>query len=243
MLNKTGIVKHTGAAPVQILFNVQNQMAVSILVDEDTTGYETINGRKIVRAGSPLTGSLENRGTPFSQATLEGSTKGVFTLQITTAFAADEKLTIEGVDYTCAAAEDVAGKKFAGANAAAQVTSLLKMVTTSKYDVAAVTGATDKLGFTQKVADGSDTTGPTVSKTSTTGTIGSVTKVTDPVSGTSNAVGILLHDTDITDGDANASLLIWGFVNLDRVPDAAKVQLTDAVKTALAGHVTFLKDN
>ncbi len=239
MLNRTGITKVTAAAPVQILFNVQNQLSVPIIVDDGT--YVTEDNRKLVKAGTPLSGSLESRGTAFNVASITGGTQGVFTLQITTAFAADEVLTIEGVNYTCAAVEDVAGKKFAGANAADQVTSLLKMVTTAKYNVAAVNGATDKIGFTQKVADASDTTGPTVSKTSTTGAIGSVTKVTNPVSGTSNAVGILLHDVDVTNGDANGSLLIWGFVDLNKVDETTVVSISEAVKDALKGSVTFLR--
>lgn len=241
MLNQTGIHKVTGAAPVQILFNVQNQMSVSVKVD-DAVSYQTIDGRKIVKAGTPLAGDLANRATAFTNGITAG-TKGVFTLQITTAFAADEKLTIEGVDYTCAATEDVAAKKFAGANAAAQITSLLKMVTTDDYVVAAVSGATDKLGFTQKVADASDTSGPTVSKTSSTGAIGSVTKVTDPVDGTASAVGVLLHDVDVTDGDANGSLLIWGFVNINRLDATVQTMITSALKAALAGKVWFLADN
>ena len=117
------------------------------------------------------------------------------------------------------------------------------MVTTDDYVVAAVSGVTDKLGFTQKVADASDTSGPTVSKTSSTGAIGSVTKVTTPVDGSSNAVGILLHDVDVTDGDANGSLLIWGFVNINRLDASVQSMITDALKTALAGKIWFLKDN
>lgn len=241
MLNKTGITKVTGAAPVQILFNVQNQMSVGIKVD-DAVDYQTINGRKIVKAGTPLTGDLKNRATAFTKG-ISGGTKGVFTLQITTAFVADEKITIDGTDYTCAATEDVSAKKFAGATAAAQITSLLKMVTTDDYDVAAVSGATDKLGFTQKTPDASDTSGPTVSKTSTTGAIGSVTKVTDPVDPTANAVGILLHDVDVTDGDANGSLLIWGFVNINRIDAITQGMISPALETALAGRIWFLKDN
>lgn len=241
MLNKTGITKVTGAAPVQILFNVQNQMSVGIKVD-DAVDYQTINGRKIVKAGTPLTGDLKDRATAFTKG-ISGGTKGVFTLQITTAFAADEKLTIDGIDYTCAATEDVSAKKFAGVNAAAQITSLLKMVTTDDYDVAAVSGATDKLGFTQKTPDASDTSGPTVSKTSSTGAIGSVTEVTTPVDPTANAVGILLHDVDVTDGDANGSLLIWGFVNIDRIDATTQGMISSALETALAGRIWFLKDN
>ena len=66
MFNKTGIKKTTGAAPVQILFDVQNQVSVSIVVDD---GYfVTRDGRKIVPAGTPLSGSLTARDTAFVKA-------------------------------------------------------------------------------------------------------------------------------------------------------------------------------
>lgn len=240
MLNQTGITKVTGSAPVQILFNVQNQMSVGVKVDDAVT-YVTENGRRIVKAGTPLTGDLTARNSAFTLGVSAG-TKGVFTLQITTAFANDEVLTIAGVNYTKKATESVADKQFSGSTAAEQVTSLLKMVTTTNYDVAAVSGATDKIGFTQKVANASDTSGPTVSKTSTTGAIGSVTKVTDPVNGSSNATGILLHDVDITDGDANGSLLIWGFVNINRIDSNTQGFISSALKAALAGRIWFLAD-
>ena len=130
------------------------------------------------------------------------------------------------------------GKKFAGANAAAQVTSLLKMVTTDKYSVAAVSGATDKIGFTQKTVDVSDTTGPTVTKTSSTGAIGDVTKVTTPDAGTTgNAV--LLHDVDVTAGKANGTALYFGVVNYNRLD--ADVQAKVALGVNTIGAVSFIK--
>ena len=220
MLNRSGITSTNYGNVKQILANVDLQASVGCIVPQ-SIGTD-VGSKKIAKAGTPIAVNFANLQADVAAAV--GPTAGVFTLQITTAFAADEKLTIEGVDYTCAATEDVAGKKFAGANAAAQVTSLLKMVTTDKYDVAAVAGATDKLGFTQKVADVSDTSGPTVSKTSTTGAIGSVTKVTDPSAGTTgNAV--LLHDVDVTAGKANGTALYVGVVNVNRLDAdvAAKV--------------------
>lgn len=130
MLNQSGIKKTTGAAPVQILFNVQNQMSVGIKLAKNFAGAVTENGRKIVKAGTPLNGDLTARGTAF-----------------------------------------VAAK---------------------------------------------DTTNP--------------------------AVGILLHDVDVTDADANATLLIWGFVNLSRVDSTTAALITETRKTELAGRVWFLKD-
>lgn len=130
MFNRPGIKKETLAAPQQILFNVQNQMSVPILVDK-TMASVTVDGRKVVKAGTPLSGDLTARGTAFKAAV--------------------------------------------------------------------------------------DTTAP--------------------------AVGVLLHDVDITDNNANGTLLIWGFVNLDRLDSATAGLITVTRKTELAGRVWFLKDN
>lgn len=130
MFNRSGIKKETLAAPQQILFNVQNQMSVPILVDK-TMASVTVDGRKVVKAGTPLSGDLTARGTAFKAA--------------------------------------------------------------------------------------ADSTAP--------------------------AVGVLLHDVDITDNNANGTLLIWGFVNLDRLDSATASKITATRKTELAGRIWFLKDN
>lgn len=127
MYNRTGFTKETFGAPVQILYNVQYQMGVSVKVDA-AAGVDE-DGKKIVKAGTPLAGDLGNRSTAFTAST------------------------------------------------------------------------------------GSD------------------------------AVGVLLHDVDVTKGAANGSLLIWGFVNLDRLDTTTAGKITDTVKTALDGKVWFLRDN
>lgn len=129
MLNRSGIIKETAVAPSQILFNVQNQMSVEVIVDK-TVGTAGEDGRKIVKAGTPLNGNLTTRDTAF-----------------------------------------VAAK---------------------------------------------DTSNP--------------------------AVGVLLHDVDVTDGNANGTLLIWGFVNLNRMDSTTANSITANRKTELAGRVWFLKD-
>ena len=127
MLNQSGIKKTTYGGPVQILFNVQNQMSVGIRVDD---AYSvTRDGRKIVPAGTPLSADLTARTTAFVKAV--------------------------------------------------------------------------------------DTTHP--------------------------ATGVLLHDVDVTEGDANGTLLIWGFVDLNKVDSATAALITATRKTELAGKVTFLK--
>ena len=234
MLNRDGIKKTVYGAPVQILANVELQESVGCRIPQ-SLGVDIAGVGKIAKAGTPI---VINYGNINADAAAPvGPTLGVFTLQITTAFAADESITIEGVTYTCKATEDVANKRFAGDTAAEQVTSLLKMVVTDKYNVAAVSGATDKLGFTQKTVDAADTTGPTVSKTSSTGAIGSVTKVTTPDAGiTANAV--LLHNVDVTAGKANGTALIFGFVNYNRLEDDVKAKVVLGSNT-VAG-VSFL---
>ncbi len=130
MFNNTHITKVTGMSPTQILFNVQNQMSVGVKLEKNFSGAVTENGRKIVKAGFPLSGDLTKRETAFVPA--------------------------------------------------------------------------------------ADSTAP--------------------------AVGVLLHDVDVTDSDANATLLVWGFVNLSRVDTTTAAKITDSRKTELAGKVWFLKD-
>ena len=50
---------------------------------------------------------------------------------------------------------------------------------------------------------------------------------------TSNAVGILLHDVDVTAGDNNGTILLFGFVNTNRIDDETKAKITAEVKAAL----------
>ena len=227
----------------QILFYTDPQVSVSILASN--SGVEAdANGKKILKAGTPMAGNLEARGTAFTEAaTTDSGTKGVYTVQITTAAAVGDKITIEGEAYECAAAEDVAAKKFAGANAAAQVTSLLKMVVTDDFVVSATSGATDKITFTQKVAETGNSPSASVTQAAEgTMAISSAT-VTSGSTGTvsSDAVGVLLHEVDVTAGNENATLLIFGFVDLNKVPTAAKNKIDSSAKAALSGKVTFLK--
>lgn len=64
---------------------------------------------------------------------------------------------------------------------------------------------------------------------------------TDPAtaSGTtaSDMNAVLLHDVDVTDGNANGTALVFGFVNLNRVDTTTAAKL----KAGTFGLVTFLK--
>lgn len=117
MLNRTGIRTETYTNVNQILFATQHHVSVGVVVDD--ANFVEEGGRKIVKAGTPLTGNLDARTTPFT------------------------------------------------------------------------------------------------------------------VTATNNVKGVLLHDVDVTAGDANGTLLLFGFVNTNRLDTTTKSKITDTIKNAL----------
>lgn len=66
MLNRTGVKKETIGAGTQILADVNLQHSVGIVIKK---GEGTdVNGRKIVKAGTPMKGDLQDRTTEFTVA-------------------------------------------------------------------------------------------------------------------------------------------------------------------------------
>lgn len=126
MLNSTGIKKETYGSGKQILFAVEHQVSMGIVVDQSVGVAE--GTKKIAKAGTPLTGNLDARGTAFTVATT----------------------------------------------------------------------STD-----------------------------------------SNAVGILLHDVDVTVDDNNGAILLFGFVNTNMIDSTTKAKITADVKKALP-MITFV---
>lgn len=120
MLNNTGIKKETYGSGKQILFAVEHQVSMGIVVDQSVGVTE--GTKKIAKAGTPLAGNLDARGTAFTAATT----------------------------------------------------------------------STD-----------------------------------------SNAVGILLHDVDVTVDDNNGAILLFGFVNTNMIDGTTKAKITEDVKKAL----------
>lgn len=123
MLNQTGVRKETYGNTNQILFAVEHQVSIGVVVSKALGVAE--GTKKVVKAGTPLTGKLDVRTTAFTAATADSSTEA------------------------------------------------------------------------------------------------------------SNAVGVLLHDVDVTTGDANGTLLLFGFVNTNRIDATTKAKLTDIVKAAM----------
>lgn len=123
MLNQTGVRKETYGNTNQILFAVEHQVSMGVVVSKELGVAE--GTKKVVKAGTPLTGDLDVRTTAFTAATAGSSTEA------------------------------------------------------------------------------------------------------------SDAVGVLLHDVDVTTGDANGTLLLFGFVNTNRIDATTKEKLTDTVKKAM----------
>lgn len=123
MLNQTGVRKETYGNTNQILFAVEHQVSMGVVVSKALGVAE--GTKKVVKAGTPLTGNLDARTTAFTAATAGSSTEA------------------------------------------------------------------------------------------------------------SNAVGVLLHDVDVTTSDANGTLLLFGFVNTNRIDATTKAKLTDTVKAAI----------
>ena len=53
-------------------------------------------------------------------------------------------------------------------------------------------------------------------------------------------VGVVLHDVDVTAGNANGAVLVFGFVDIDKLDSAVVTELTSTVK-ALLPKITFIK--
>lgn len=69
MLNRSGITKTVGAAPVQILADVDHQISVGVIMDDATSVTE--GSSKLVKAGTPITVDLGNLQTPATVATTD----------------------------------------------------------------------------------------------------------------------------------------------------------------------------
>lgn len=128
MFNQGGIRNDVGVTPNQILMFPQHCVRVGVVVNQ--IAGATVGSKKIAKAGTPLTGDLLARTTPFTSAN----------------------------------------------------------------------------------ADGTD------------------------------VIGVLEHDVDVTAGNANGTLVIFGFVNKNRMESDVQALMVDAVVKALHGKVYVLND-
>lgn len=232
MLNRSGIENLTLGAPAQILANVEMQASIGCIVAQ-SLGTTQDDGRKIAYAGTPISIDPANR----TAAAIAAGTKtpAAWAFAITTAFAADEVLTVDSVNYTCKATENVASKQFAGTTVAEQAASLLKMLASDTYAFSAGTAA-GQIVATQKTASSTETA-VIVSKTASTGAFSAVEKIASYSEAAGNA--LLLHDVDVTSGAANGTALIFGFVNWNLLNAAIQASVNTGINAY--GAVSVLK--
>lgn len=73
-------------------------------------------------------------------------------------------------------------------------------------------------------------------------------KTTTPEQGLSETssiespAGVLLTDVNVTSGNDNGTMVIFGFINTDNLDSDVAALITDDIKTALDGKVTFLNN-
>lgn len=201
-----GFKKSVAVNTKQILFCTDPQVSVGIIVDDaDVSAGD--DGRKIVKAGTPMYGSLLDRATPFTitgsdtdpSATAEvreGST-GITAATVTASTFATAVNNVGGIyefEYQFSSQGWDLWTPSSGA------TPTATNVTLSDYGVV-VTGTPD-------IHDVIDI---------------EFTAATDD-----KAAGVLLHDVDVTDGDDNGTLLIFGFVNINRLDADVQTAITTA---------------
>lgn len=222
MLNRSGVTTQTLGVGSQILANVDLQASVGCIVGQ-SLGIDQADGKKIAFAGTPISVDPANRSATAVAAGTK--TPAAWAFAITTAFAADEVLTVDSVNYTCKATENVGSKQFAGSTAAEQAASLLKMLASDTYAFSAGTAA-GQIVATQKTASSTETA-VVVSKTASTGAFSAVEKVASYSEAAGNAM--LLHDVDVTSGAANGTALIFGFVNWNLINSAIQASVNTGI--------------
>lgn len=202
-----GFVKTTATNIKQILFCTDPQVSVGIIVDD--AGVEAgADGRKVVKAGTPMYGSLTDRDTAFKTSTSSVAASATATVSGTGVTAA----TVTAATFSTAVsgASGVYEFEYSGSD------------TSWQYDGTDITTTTYGIAVTGTPADGD--------------------KITVDFTAAYNTapVGVLLHDVDVTAGDDNGALLIFGFVDLNKV-DSSVVTILVAAQSALDGKVYLCK--
>lgn len=71
--NRTGVKREVFSDVEQILLDPALKYTMGIVVDQTVGTEDSSTKKKIVKAGTPLTGNLDARTTPFTAANADGS--------------------------------------------------------------------------------------------------------------------------------------------------------------------------
>ena len=205
-----GFTKVSYGQERQILFNVGSDIDIGVGVVAGNTGVDAnTEGKKIIKAGTPMHGDLTNRTNAFLVA---GQT----------------------VDPTATATVEGTGITAATVTAATFKTAVSNVTGTYVFTAAVSAGTTWSMGGSTVtlsdygiVATGSAADGDKIT-------------VVFTAEDATPAVGVMLHDVDVTAGNNNGTLLIDGFVDLNKLDDDVLAMITSTVKSQLT-HVRFLK--
>lgn len=210
MLNRSGIKKETATAPVQILANVEMQAACGCIVDDSMVASPNVGNKKIVKAGTPIAVDFSDLSTPVTASKEAVSESAAATV------------TGTGVSAASVTAATF-GTKVSGIDGTYEfVASVEDTTTTWELDGTTVTLSDYGIMPTGTAADGDKISVAYVSAKAAI-----------------NANAVLLHDVDVTSGDANGTALFFGIVNINRLDASVQALVTPGVNTI--GAVSFIK--
>lgn len=202
MLNQSDVVTRVGTTRKTILVDELNSTALSCMVAN--TGVEANeDGRKIVKAGTPLYGSLTARDTAFTTSATGEAAKA--TASVPT-----------GQTGVTAAAVVVATFGTAVGGIGDRYTFIATVDTTTTWKLEGETVDLATYGITPTgTADNGD----------------KITVIYTPA-GPAEPVGIILHDVDVTKGTANSQVVIDGTIDVSKL-ESDVVTMVNAVASKL----------
>lgn len=214
MLNRDGVKKYTYNSTKQILANVEFQESVGCIVPQSMGVEVTGNGKtlKIAKAGTPVNIDLMDINQKV----------------VTPAASVSESATADIGESTGITAASVVAATFG--------TKIGKVSGTYEFEYDL---ANTKWMIGDKEAN---LTQYGISVTGTAADGDTITIAYVAASATKPMNAVLLHDVDVTDGAANGTACIFGFINVNRVDtDVAAAIATASSIAGVSPLLTFMK--
>lgn len=204
MLNQGGITKETATTRNTIL--IAPEMAVSFPCKVANTGIEAdTDGKKIVKAGTPLYGSLTARDTAFTTSASGSSATAV--ASVPTGQTGVTEATVNATTF---------GTAVGGIGDRYTFTATVDATPTTTWKLEGETVDLTDYGITL------------------TGTPANGDKVMVVYTPAAEAepIGICLHEVDVTSGTKNAQVTVFGFVDV-RMLEASVISALGSAKPAM----------